>query len=477
MSTKLSKFLSFVLRHEPARLGITLDSAGWTDVAALLAAAAAHGVTFTRDELVEVVASSDKQRFAMSPDGTRIRANQGHSVEVELALEPATPPAILYHGTVDRFLASIRAQGLVKGMRHHVHLSADLATAQKVGGRRGKPVVLVVRAADLHAAGHEFFVSQNGVWLTEAVPAAFLDFPAIAPGGARHTSGGGHAAGTASRGQKVKIAEATLAACEAGFYTTAAGARVELAPLIEAAKGGTVMYERGVSGPAPTAEAGVGRAVRGPRTTALEVTGESTLEALVRLAASGHVAGHLACLNFASAKNPGGGFLGGAQAQEESLARSSALYPCQLTQPDHYSRNRANRSLRYLDLALWSPLVPFFRDDDGAWLAAPVLASVITCAAPNAGALDRGSSVDELRGTLERRGRFVLDLARDHGVDTLVLGAWGAGVFRNDPVMVAQIFKALLAGDFANVFARVVFAVIGTRDSSANHRAFAEAFG
>jgi len=472
MSTKVSKFLSLVLRHEPARIGITLDSAGWTDVDALLAASAAHGVAFTRDELAQVVATSDKQRFALSPDGARIRANQGHSVEVELELAPATPPAVLYHGTVDRFLDSIRAQGLVKGERHHVHLSADLATAQKVGGRRGKPVVLVVRAADMVAAGHAFYVSHNGVWLTDAVPATFLDFPAPMPEGARHTSAGGHASGTASRGHKVKIAESTLAACEAGFYTNAAGARVELAPAIEAAKAGTVLYELGVTDLAHTDDDPAGMSPRAPRTTAMEVTGESTLDALVRLAGEGHVA----CLNFASAKNPGGGFLGGAQAQEESLARSSALYPCQLTQPDHYSRNRANRSLLYLDLALWSPLVPFFRDDDGAWLAAPVLASVITCAAPNAGALGRNTSTEELRATLERRGRFVLDIARHHGVDTLVLGAWGAGVFRNDPVMVAQIFKALLARDFANVFARVVFAVLGTSESSANHRAFAETF-
>jgi putative RNA 2'-phosphotransferase len=474
MSTKTSKFLSLVLRHEPARIGIALDSAGWTDVDALLAASAAHGVAITRDELVQIVATSDKQRFALSPDGARIRANQGHSVEVELELAPATPPAILYHGTVDRFLDSIRAQGLIKGERHHVHLSADLATAQKVGGRRGKPVVLAVRAAEMVAAGHPFYVSENGVWLTDAVPVTFVDFPEAAPASpTRHTSGGGHAAGTASRGKKVKIAEATLAACEAGFYPNAAGARVELAPAIEAAKAGTQLYELGITDLVNTDDDPAGMAPRAPRTTALEVTGESTLEALVRLAADG---GHVACLNFASARNPGGGFLGGAQAQEESLARSSALYPCQLTQMSYYERNRHQRSLLYLDLALWSPLVPFFRDDDGAWLDAPVLASVITCAAPNAGALGRNTSTEELRATLERRGRFVFDIARHHGVDTLVLGAWGAGVFRNDPVMVADIFKRLLACDFATVFARVVFAVIGTPESSANHRAFAEAF-
>lgn len=473
MSIKTSKFLSLVLRHEPARIGITLDGAGWTDVDALLATSAAHGVAITRDELLQIVATSDKQRFALSADGARIRANQGHSVDVELELAPAAPPAVLYHGTVDRFLESIRAQGLIKGERHHVHLSADLATAQKVGGRRGKPVVLVVRAADMVAAGHTFYVSQNGVWLTDAVPATFVDFPEAPAAPARHTSGGGHAAGTASRGKKVKIAESTLAACEAGFYTNAAGARVDLAAAIEAAKAGTELYELGSTELASTADDPAGTVPRAPRTTTLEVTGESTLEALVRLAGSGHVA----CLNFASARNPGGGFLGGAQAQEESLARSSALYPCQLTQMTHYERNRHQRSLLYLDLALWSPLVPFFRDDDGAWLDAPVLASVITCAAPNAGALGRNTSIEELRATLERRGRFVLDIARHHGVESLVLGAWGAGVFRNDPVMVADIFKQLLARDFANVFARIVFAVIGTSESSANHRAFAEAFG
>src|SRR5690242_6516739 len=148
MSTRLSKFLSLVLRHDPARIGIALDSAGWIDVAALLEACAAHGVVISRDELAHIVATSDKQRFALSADGTRIRANQGHSVAVELGLAPAAPPPLLYHGTVDRFVASIRTHGLVKGSRHHVHLSADSATAHKVGGRRGKPVVLTIRAAE-----------------------------------------------------------------------------------------------------------------------------------------------------------------------------------------------------------------------------------------------------------------------------------------------------------------------------------------
>ena len=132
----------------------------------------------TRAELEAIVATSDKQRFALSSDGTRIRANQGHSVEVDLALAPATPPERLYHGTVERALGGIRAHGLVRGARHHVHLSADLATATKVGARRGRPVVLVVRAAEMAAAGYAFFRSDNGVWLVEHVPVEFLDLPA-----------------------------------------------------------------------------------------------------------------------------------------------------------------------------------------------------------------------------------------------------------------------------------------------------------
>ena len=176
-TTRTSKFLSLVLRHDPARVGITLDASGWTDVEPLLAALAAHGHALTRAALEALVASSDKQRFALSPDGARIRANQGHSVEVELELPPATPPAQLFHGTVDRFVESIRVQGLIKGARHHVHLSADLETAQKVGSRRGAPVILTVRAGDMVAAGHVFYLSANGVWLTDHVPPSYVVFP------------------------------------------------------------------------------------------------------------------------------------------------------------------------------------------------------------------------------------------------------------------------------------------------------------
>lgn len=170
-----SKFLSLVLRHEPEKVGLTLDPQGWVGVDELLRAFAARGRGLTRDQLETIVSTSDKQRFAFSPDGTRIRANQGHSVEgVDLNLPPAAPPEILFHGTADRFLESIRASGLIKGARHHVHLSAELQTARKVGSRHGRLVVLEVAAGEMHRAGHVFFVSANGVWLADAVPAQFL---------------------------------------------------------------------------------------------------------------------------------------------------------------------------------------------------------------------------------------------------------------------------------------------------------------
>ena len=153
------------------------DKAGWVAVDELLRACQQHSFPITLEELKIVVATSDKKRFAFNEDGTQIRANQGHSVEVELGYQPVTPPALLYHGTAERFLASIRQQGLVKGQRHHVHLSADEATALKVGVRHGKPVVLQVQSGVMHRAGYLFFQSENGVWLTEYVPAAYLVIP------------------------------------------------------------------------------------------------------------------------------------------------------------------------------------------------------------------------------------------------------------------------------------------------------------
>jgi putative RNA 2'-phosphotransferase len=166
---RASKRLSYVLRHHPESVGLTLDEAGWVDVTDLLGA-----LGWTRSRLEDVVAGNDKQRFAFDDTGTRIRASQGHSVPVDLGYAPAQPPDELFHGTVDRFLDGILAEGLRPGNRHAVHLSPDVETARRVGARRGRPVVLRVDAAGLAAEGAAFSRSANGVWLVGAVPARHL---------------------------------------------------------------------------------------------------------------------------------------------------------------------------------------------------------------------------------------------------------------------------------------------------------------
>ena len=169
-----SKFLSLVLRHRPEAIGITLDGAGWVAVDTLLAQCRAHDRELTREALQEIVATSPKQRFMLSDDGARIRANQGHSVPVALGYAQAVPPELLFHGTVATKLAAIRTTGLRKMARHHVHLSPDIATARAVGRRRGRPVILRVAAGRMYADGHVFYLSANGVWLTDEVPPSYL---------------------------------------------------------------------------------------------------------------------------------------------------------------------------------------------------------------------------------------------------------------------------------------------------------------
>lgn len=171
---RTSKFLSKYLRHAPEAIGLQLAPGGWVEVEALLRAGAAHGVRLSRDELNEVVARNSKQRFAFDESGTRIRANQGHSAEVDLQLEPVEPPPVLYHGTAERNLDAIRRDGLRKMRRHHVHLSGDVETARKVGMRHGKPVILSLDTAAMRQAGFQFYRSENGVWLVERVPPGFL---------------------------------------------------------------------------------------------------------------------------------------------------------------------------------------------------------------------------------------------------------------------------------------------------------------
>jgi putative RNA 2'-phosphotransferase len=169
-----SKRLSRHLRHTPEAIGVTLGPGGWVEVDVLLAALARHGLRLARTELEEVVARNDKQRFEFDQSGQLIRASQGHSVAVELELPVAEPPAVLFHGTVDRFLPAILHEGLRPMNRHDVHLSQSHETAIRVGARRGRPIVLEVDAAAMSRAGHEFRLSANGVWLTARVPPEFL---------------------------------------------------------------------------------------------------------------------------------------------------------------------------------------------------------------------------------------------------------------------------------------------------------------
>lgn len=174
---KISKRLSYVLRHRPDSIGLLLDENGYVEVESLLSALAAHGEQVTIEQLNELVQTNDKKRFSFDPSGLRIRANQGHSLEIDLNYQQKVPPPVLYHGTAARFVESIRQKGLVKGQRHHVHLTESKETALAVGSRYGKAVLLLVNTVEMQHNGAVFFLSDNQVWLTESVPANCIDFP------------------------------------------------------------------------------------------------------------------------------------------------------------------------------------------------------------------------------------------------------------------------------------------------------------
>lgn len=273
-----------------------------------------------------------------------------------------------------------------------------------------------------------------------------------------------------SRPLRSKLAQETVALCDTGRYVTPSGRQIEIGPAIRESVANTAIYS-----PETLADISIGEL---RRDTKLEVTDETTITAARRLASE--QGEHLACLNFASAKNPGGGFLGGSEAQEESLARSSGLYPCLLAAPEYYGRNRACRTTLYLDLAIWSPNVPFFRDDTGALLDEPFHTSVITAPAPNAGAVasNEPARVVEIEPTLRRRAELVIKVAAARDVRRLILGAWGCGVFRNDPRLVARVFSDLLtpSAEFAGVFDQVVFAIYDRSAEKAVVRIFEEVF-
>lgn len=172
--TKLSKYMSLILRHKPQVIGITLDEHGWADVNELIAGIAKHNM-FNREILEEIVRTDAKGRYSFNSDRTKIRANQGHSIPVDLELSPLEPPEILWHGTGEKYVSSIDQTGLKPGRRIYVHLSLDEETAKVVGSRHGRPVIYRVRSGEMYRDGLEFFCSVNGVWMTKQVPVRYLN--------------------------------------------------------------------------------------------------------------------------------------------------------------------------------------------------------------------------------------------------------------------------------------------------------------
>jgi uncharacterized protein (TIGR02452 family) len=281
--------------------------------------------------------------------------------------------------------------------------------------------------------------------------------------------------------RRKSIAQDTVALLEQGSYTAPSGLPVSLTELMQSCLAGTCGYL-----PEELAEIQAQVLAQQPPAfseTTFEVANETTLEAAARLASTGALTGtpaRLGVLNFASARNPGGGFLGGAQAQEESLARSSGLYPSLLRCREHYDFHRAQRTCLYSDRIIYSPDCPVFRADDGDLLETPYLVDFLTCAAPNAGAIRRNEpeNVRHIEPALRERSAKVLSLAAHQRCDVLVLGAWGCGVFQNDPGMVAEVFSCYLSAGapFWGRFQRIVFAVLDRSPAQATFTAFRERF-
>jgi uncharacterized protein (TIGR02452 family) len=270
------------------------------------------------------------------------------------------------------------------------------------------------------------------------------------------------------------IAEETVAIVERGSYQSPGGRTVDISPHVERCLADTEFFPperlKRIRGEV-LAVSPVGYE------TAIEVRNETTLQGIARvLAVNG---GPVTALNFASARNPGGGFLGGSQAQEESLARSSALYGSLLRAPEYYERHRRMKSCHYSDAMILSPDCPIIRDDDGELFEEPITATFITSPAPNAGAIAKNDpeEIDQIPETFRQRAEYVLALAAHFGAPTLVLGAWGCGVFRNDPVVVAETFAGHLRGLWAGRFRRVIFSVLDTSASKEVIEAFRRAFG
>lgn len=275
------------------------------------------------------------------------------------------------------------------------------------------------------------------------------------------------------RATRMELARQTVEIVERGSYTSASGRNIDIAASFRACLDATRFFP-----PEELAQLRDEVLARPIETAAtrFEVVNETTLAGIARVLADGQ--GPVAALNFASARNPGGGFLNGSQAQEESLARSSALHASLLRAWDFYERHRAMPSLLYSDAMILSPGCPVIRNDDGALLDTPQLASFITSPAPNAGAAadNRPEELPHIPEVFRRRSEYVLALAACHGYKQLVLGAWGCGVFRNDPALVAAAFMGHLRGQaWSGRFERVVFSVLDTSPSHETLAAFQRA--
>jgi uncharacterized protein (TIGR02452 family) len=275
------------------------------------------------------------------------------------------------------------------------------------------------------------------------------------------------------RSTRTELARQTVEIVEQGSYVASDGRTVDIGPAVRDCIEATRFFppdelkrlrHRVLASPSDTFP------------TVIEVVNETTLEGVHRLLAGGH--GPVAALNFASAKNPGGGFLNGSQAQEESLARSTALYASLLRAPEYYQRHRALSSMMYSDAMILSPHCPIIRSDNGELLSEPELATFITAAAPNAGAAarNRPEELEQIPDVLRRRSEGVLAVAASEGYSSLVLGAWGCGVFRNDPAMVAGIFADHLRGFWAGRFRHIVFSVFDTSAGQETYNTFSRTF-
>lgn len=263
-----------------------------------------------------------------------------------------------------------------------------------------------------------------------------------------------------NRQSRKQIAEDTLRILEQGYFISSNGKRIDIAHLQERAEAETKVYK-----PEETNEIlSKHNFTTLEMDTKISVVNQSTLDAVRTLVGEGHE--NVLCLNFASAKNPGGGFLGGSQAQEESIARSSGLYPCLLKASEYYNYNRSLKSGFYSDYMIYSPFVPIIKNEEGEIIEEPMYCGIITAPAVNNGVVKRREPerINEVETVMKRRIKKVLAIAHLHQHRCLVLGAWGCGVFQNNPIEMARYFKEILDGGFKNKFERIFFAVFSSNE-------------